>query len=74
METGGPYWEAGIASDAYYAGMERWNEGRAPTAEKFATLTLIVNPLLRADKEALDSMSRNTILMDEHTWEFCTTA
>ncbi|MGC2163507.1 MAG: polysaccharide lyase family protein [Silvibacterium sp.] len=66
---GGPYWEDGIASDAYYAGIERWNEGRAPTAEKFATLTSIVKPLLRADKADLDRMWRNMVLMDEHTWD-----
>ncbi|MGC9198371.1 MAG: polysaccharide lyase family protein [Acidobacteriaceae bacterium] len=66
---GGPYWEDGIASDASYAGMERWNEGLAPTAEKFATLTSIVNPRLRADKSALDRMWQNMVLMDEHTWD-----
>lgn len=66
---GGPYWEDGMASDAYYAGLERWNEGRAPTAEKLATLTSIVNPLLRADKGDLDRMWRNMVLMDEHTWD-----
>lgn len=66
---GGPYWEDGIASDAYYAGMERWNEARAPAAEKLATLTSIVNPLLRADKEDLDRMWRKMVLMDEHTWD-----
>ena len=66
---GGPYWEDGIASDAYYAGIERWNEGRAPTAEKFATLTSIVNPLLRPDMADLDRMWTNMILMDEHTWD-----
>ena len=66
---GGPYWEDGIASDAYYAGIERWNEGRAPTAEKFATLTSIVNPLLRPDMADLARMWTNMILMDEHTWD-----
>ncbi len=66
---GGPYWEDGIASDAYFAGIERWNEGRAPTAEKFATLTTVVNPLMRADKKDLDRMWRNMVLMDEHTWD-----
>ena len=34
---GGPYWEDGIASDAYYAAMERENESRGPSAEKLAT-------------------------------------
>ena len=66
---GGPYWEDGIASDAYYAGMERWTEGRAPSAEKFATLSSLVNPILVPDKEALDRMWKNMILMDEHTWD-----
>jgi len=66
---GGPYWEDGIASDAYYAGIERWTEGRAPTAEKFATLTSIVNPLLRPDAASLDRMWKDMVLMDEHTWD-----
>jgi alpha-mannosidase len=66
---GGPYWEDGIASDAYYAAMERWNEGRAPTAEKLATLSSLVNPNLVPDKEALRRMWTNIVLMDEHTWD-----
>ena len=41
---GGPYWEDGIAADAYYAAMERQNESRGPSAEKLATLTSLVNP------------------------------
>ena len=66
---GGPYWEDGIASDAYYAAMERQNESRAPSAEKLATLSAVVNPLLAADKAGLDAMWRNMVLMDEHTWD-----
>lgn len=66
---GGPYWEDGIASDAYFAGMERWNEGRAPTSEKLATLTSFVNPLLVPDKKAIDQMWTDMVLMDEHTWD-----
>ncbi len=66
---GGPYWEDGIASDAYYAGMERWNEGRGTTAEKFATLTSLIDPHLKADTAELNRMWTNMILMDEHTWD-----
>ncbi|HEV2464461.1 MAG TPA: polysaccharide lyase family protein [Acidobacteriaceae bacterium] len=66
---GGPYWEDGIASDAYYAAMERQNEDRAPSAEKLATLTSLVNPLVAANKPALDRMWTNMVLMDEHTWD-----
>src|SRR5882762_3257921 len=31
---GGPYWEDGIAADAYYGAIERGTEARAPSAEK----------------------------------------
>ncbi len=65
---GGPYWEDGIASDAHYAAMERWNEGRAPSAEKLATLTSLVNPNLATDRSSLDRMWEDILLMDEHTW------
>ncbi len=66
---GGPYWEDGIASDAYYAAMERENESRGPSAEKLATLTSLVNPHLAADKKNLDRMWTDMVLMDEHTWD-----
>jgi alpha-mannosidase len=66
---GGPYWEDGIASDAFYAAMERWNEGRAPTAEKLATLSSLVTPYLVPDKKALNQMWTDIVLMDEHTWD-----
>ena len=66
---GGPYWEDGIASDAYYAAMERQNEDRAPSAEKLATLSSVVNPLMAVDKAGLDAMWKNMVLMDEHTWD-----
>ena len=66
---GGPYWEDGIAADSRYAAMERQNESRGPSAEKLATLTSLVNPLLAADKEDLDRMWTNIVLMDEHTFD-----
>jgi alpha-mannosidase len=65
---GGPYWEDGIGSDAFYAALERENESRAPSAEKLATISSIVNPRLAPDKDALDSMWASIVLMDEHTW------
>jgi hypothetical protein len=65
---GGPYWEDGIGSDAYYAAMERETESRAPSAEKFATISTLVNPRLAVDQEALNEMWANMVLMDEHTW------
>ena len=66
---GGPYWEDGIGSDAYYAAMERQNESRGPSAEKLATLTSLVNPNFAADKMDLDRMWTDMVMMDEHTWD-----
>ena len=66
---GGPYWEDGAASDAYYLSMERWNEARAQTAEKLATLASLVNPLLKTDTAELGRMWTDMVLMDEHTWD-----
>jgi hypothetical protein len=65
---GGPYWEDGIGSDAFYAGMERQNESRAPSAEKLATISTLVNPRLAVDRGKLDAMWASMVLMDEHTW------
>ena len=65
---GGPYWEDGIAADAYYATMERENEARGPSAEILETVAPLVNPHLAADKADLDRMWTQMILFDEHTW------
>ena len=65
---GGPYWEDGIASNAHLAAEERQNESRAPSIDKLATLTSLVNPRLAADNVSLDRMWTNIVLMDEHTF------
>ncbi len=65
---GGPYWELGIGSDAYYAAMERVSESRGPSAEKLLTIASLVDPRIAVDKAALDDMWRNMLLTDEHTW------
>ena len=65
---GGPYWEDGIASNSRLAAMEHQNESRGPSAEELATLTSLVNPRMAADKEDLDRMWTNMVLMDEHTY------
>lgn len=66
---GGPYWEDGAASDAYYLAMERWSEARGQTAEKLATLASLVNPLLKTDTVELGRMWTDMVLMDEHTFD-----
>lgn len=65
---GGPYWEDGIASDAFHAALERENESRAPSAEKLATIGSLVNPRLAVDRKELNAMWADMVLMDEHTW------
>jgi alpha-mannosidase len=65
---GGPYWEDGIASDAYYAAMNRESEQRALSAEKIATLSFLLNPPSRPDRSLIRTMWQNLILFDEHTW------
>jgi len=65
---GGPYWEDGIGSDAFFAALERQTESRAPSAEKLATISALVNPRLAVDHSALNEMWNNIVLMDEHTW------
>ena len=66
---GGPYWEDGAASDAYYLAKERWNEARGQTAEKLDTLASLVNPLLKTDTAELGRMWTSMVLMDEHTFD-----
>jgi len=66
---GGPYWEDGAGSDAHYLAMERWNESRALTAEKLATLTSITNPVLAIGSHELNQLWTGMVLMDEHTWD-----
>jgi hypothetical protein len=65
---GGPYWEDGIASDAYYAAMNRQTEQRALSAEKISTLSFLLNPRTRPDRHVIRKMWQNLILFDEHTW------
>jgi hypothetical protein len=65
---GGPYWEDGIASTARSAALERASEQRALAAEKFSTLSSLVNPRLRPDAGALKELWNEMVLYDEHTW------
>jgi len=65
---GGPYWEDGIVSTARSAAIERESEQRALAAEKFSTLSSLVNPRLQPETEALKRLWNNMVLFDEHTW------
>ena len=66
---GGPYWEDGAGSDAYYVAIERNNEARGQTAEKLTTLASLTNPAIKADPGELTRMWNDMVLMDEHTWD-----
>jgi hypothetical protein len=65
---GGPYWEDGIASDAYYAAMERETERRAVSAEKLSTVAALVDRRFEPSRSALEEMWNSILLMNEHTW------
>ena len=65
---GGPYWEDGVISTARSAALERATEQRALAAEKFSTLSSLVNPRLQPENEALERLWHNMVLYDEHTW------
>lgn len=66
---GGPYWEDGVASDARFVALERWNEARGLSAEKLDTLAALVNSKLKANAADVSHMWKNMILMDEHTFD-----
>jgi hypothetical protein len=65
---GGPYWEDGIISTSRSAALERETEQRALAAEKFSTLSGLINPRLQPEDEALKRLWNNMVLYDEHTW------
>jgi hypothetical protein len=65
---GGPYWEDGLASDASTTALARSNEQRVLAAEKFSTISSLVNPAIRPDSAALTLLWDNLRMFDEHTW------
>jgi len=60
--------EDGIASTARSAALERENEQRALAAEKFSTVSSLVNPRLRPAAQAFKQLWNDMVLYDEHTW------
>ncbi|MBV8864070.1 MAG: hypothetical protein JO210_01575, partial [Acidobacteriaceae bacterium] len=65
---GGPYWEDGIGSDAYFAAEDRRNQNRALSAEVLSTVMHSVDPNLNPPTGLLTDIWRNIILFAEHTW------
>ena len=56
---GGPTWEFGNASDAETLAVERETEQRAPSAEKFSTISSIVDSRVQPEREVLKRLWNN---------------
>ena len=65
---GGPYWEDGIGSDAYFAAEDRQNQNRALSAEVLSSVTHTVDGNLNPPVGLFEDIWRNIILFAEHTW------
>ncbi|MCL5744526.1 MAG: polysaccharide lyase family protein [Acidobacteria bacterium] len=64
---GGPYWDVFAAGRAYYTALARENESRVLAAEKFSTISSIVNPRIWPDREAMDALWKGLLAYQEHT-------
>jgi alpha-mannosidase len=65
---GGPYWEDGMLSNTAITALARSNEQRVLAAEKFSTISSLVNPRIRPDSEVMKLMWDHLRTFDEHTW------
>ncbi len=65
---GGPYWEDGVGSDAYYTAEDRANQNSAPAAEVLSSVTHSINPNLNPPAGLFDDIWKNIVLFAEHTW------
>ncbi len=65
---GGPYWEDGVGSDAYYVAEDRKNQNRALSMEVLSTLAHTLDPALGPPREEVKDVWRNLVLFAEHTW------
>ncbi|MBZ5565392.1 MAG: hypothetical protein LAP13_23590 [Acidobacteriia bacterium] len=65
---GGPYWEDGLGTDAYYVAIDRASQQRAPSAEKLATLGAYLHKNFAGPEEEIRRMWENLALYAEHTF------
>lgn len=66
---GGPYWEDGLGANALITALSRENMQRVLSAEKLSTISSLVNPAVRPDREVLKSLWRELMVIDEHSWQ-----
>jgi len=67
---GGPYWEDGMGTDAWYGAIDRSTQQRALSAEKSNTIATYLVPTLAAPRELIDRMWSQLVLFAEHTWTY----
>jgi len=65
---GGPYWEDGAGSDAYYVAEDRHNQQRALSAEILSSINRMLNPAVAPPKALVEDIWKNIMLFGEHTW------
>lgn len=64
----GSYWEDGIASDAYYAGIDRENQSEVLSTEIASAAAQTVNSQYHPPAEELQAAWNHILLFSEHTW------
>ncbi len=64
----GSYWEDGIGSDAYYAGLDRENQAEAVSTEIASAAAHTINPQYHPPADEMQSAWNHILLFAEHTW------
>jgi hypothetical protein len=64
---GGPYWDVYVADQAYYTALARETAHRVLAAEKFSTISALVNPRIRPDRADLQQLWKGLLVYEEHT-------
>ncbi|HXS11308.1 MAG TPA: polysaccharide lyase family protein [Acidobacteriaceae bacterium] len=64
----GSYWEDGIASDAYYAGLDRENQAEALSTEIASAAAHTINAQYHPPAKELQAAWNHILLFAEHTW------
>jgi alpha-mannosidase len=65
---GSPYWDVFAPSQPYYQALMRETEHRVLAAEKFSTISSLVDPRTRPDPLAMETLWREMLAFEEHTW------
>jgi len=65
---GGPYWEDGYATDAYYLAIDRSSQQRAPSAEKLSTIATYLVKNVSGPADEIRAMWNDLVLYAEHTF------